>query len=1237
MRFLLTLFLAALPAIALAQDEGSRLERLLEGSLSSQDRDVSIEGFQGVLTGKASLDVLTISDRDGIWLMVEDATLDWNRAALIRGRLEVAELSAKRIEIARRPFPAAVAPEAEASGTGLPELPVSVEILKIAAEQVSFGPDVFGLTAEMSIEGALSLKDGAGNVDIGARRLGGPEGTFDLKAEYANSDGVLELDLLVEEAPNGIVAELLNLPGRPSLALTLGGGGQLDALALELALATDGVARVAGQAITTTTGPEDPVVFSLNVNGDAAPLFAPDYRNFLGEDLALDLSGTRTRAGAIELDQFNLDARSIRLRGSAVVGSDGIPERIDVEGVIADPDGRPVRLPAGETPVILDRADLDLGFDASVGPEWSGELIATRVKIADARIDQMMLEGSGLIARTEQGADLRAVFAYGADRVELASQELSDALGSSVSGTVRLSRKGGGPIVFDGISLTSAFFALDGNGQVELAERDMFFGLSARFESSDLSPFSRLFGRDLSGRAAFDVTAEGRVVGGLVNFALDGETEDLTLSIEKVDPLLAGRTELMAELTRDTTGVSLNALRLASPEVEIVGAANLATRSGRVDMNARLRDVALVLPGANGPAKIRIDADGVDGRWTYGLEADGAGGALDLSGQADLSGEIPVASTQGRISATDLSQFGSFVGRDLGGSVEVVGNVSGTFDLVQLSSDIVVKGESLRLGQRDFDALMRGPFEAEIDVARDGKTIRVETVDLQSESLTAKATGALGDGEDLVELFLRVADIAPFTAGLVGSATATGTVGPIRGDQIYLDLSATGPSGLSATVTGDVALDGKTVDLAFSGQGPSALANRFIAPRSLDGMVDFSGRLSGPVSLDGLDAQVDAPDLRAVAPALGLVFSPLAVRASLSGASAIIDIDAQSESGGRALVSGPISLAGAPGGALSVGLERLRLSDPDLFDTTLSGSLRVDGQLTGGASITGEVALGPTEARVPSTGFGSAVPLEGVTHRNETFSIRQTRVRAGLIEDARNTPNIAYPIDVSLSAPNRIFVRGRGLEAELGGALRATGSTLSPSATGAFELIRGRLDILGRRLTLTEGRVGLEGSLDPALFFVATTRTEEIEVRIVVEGRASAPEFRFESNPSLPDEEVLAQLLFGRGISNLSPLQAAQLASAVATLAGRGGDGVVGRLRSTLGFDNLDLAASESGGTDVTIGRYLGENLYTDVTVGSDGKSEVSLNLDLTPSVSVQGTVGNDGTSSVGLFFQRDY
>ena len=104
-RFLLLLSLLlglSLPAMAQEEDEGTRLERLIENALSGEGMDVTVRGFRGALSSEATMERLTIADEQGIWLTLENATLDWSRLALLRGRLQVDELSAERVELALR-------------------------------------------------------------------------------------------------------------------------------------------------------------------------------------------------------------------------------------------------------------------------------------------------------------------------------------------------------------------------------------------------------------------------------------------------------------------------------------------------------------------------------------------------------------------------------------------------------------------------------------------------------------------------------------------------------------------------------------------------------------------------------------------------------------------------------------------------------------------------------------------------------------------------------------------------------------------------------------------------------------------------------------------------------------------------------------------------------------------------------------------------------------------------------
>ncbi|WP_415836442.1 translocation/assembly module TamB domain-containing protein, partial [Palleronia rufa] len=230
-----------------------------------------------------------------------------------------------------------------------------------------------------------------------------------------------------------------------------------------------------------------------------------------------------------------------------------------------------------------------------------------------------------------------------------------------------------------------------------------------------------------------------------------------------------------------------------------------------------------------------------------------------------------------------------------------------------------------------------------------------------------------------------------------------------------------------------------------------------------------------------------------------------------------------------------------------------------------------------------------------------------------------------------------FPLDLTIRAENRIFVRGRGVDAELGGQLALGGTTANVIPSGQFDLIRGRINILGKRLVLEEGSVTLQGDFDPRLRLVARTDAGDVTVLIVVEGQATEPNIAFRSEPQLPEDEVLARLLFGKSIENISPLQAAQLASAVATLAGRGGDGIVSRLRQSTGLDDLDVTTDAAGNVGLRAGKYVSENVYTNVEIDSAGEAQINLNLDVTDSITVRGGAANTGETTLGIFFERDY
>ncbi len=535
---------------------------------------------------------------------------------------------------------------------------------------------------------------------------------------------------------------------------------------------------------------------------------------------------------------------------------------------------------------------------------------------------------------------------------------------------------------------------------------------------------------------------------------------------------------------------------------------------------------------------------------------------------------------------------------------------------------------------------INGPFAATGVVRQTPDGIAVETDATGPYRSTAAIAGVVTGPQANVTYDIDMPNLAALVPGLNGPLAVDGTARK-QGDAWRIDTGANGPSGTQAQIAGSVN-PGGALNLDIAGNAPLGLSAPFIAPRSLQGQARFDLSVNGPAALSSVTGTIRTDSASLSAPNLRVALNGIAATIQLARNRAELDITGNAVTGGRLRVGGAVTLTGSLPADIQIGLENLALIDPKLYATTLNGALRLAGPLTGGARISGAIDVGETEVNVPSTGLTSIGDIPAITHIGATRPVLSTRRKAGVDEasraDAANgSSGPGFGLDLRVNAPNRIFVRGRGLDAELGGGLTLTGSTNRVISAGRFSLLRGRLDILGQRFDLTEGAIQFQGDLVPFIRFVSATGTRTGEVRVIVEGPADAPEVTFESTPEAPQDEVLAQLLFGRNIGDISAFQALQLASAVATLAGRGGAGVISNLRDGFGLDDLDVTTTDNGATAVRAGKYISENIYSDVTAASDGTADVSLNIDLTPNLKGKATLGSDGDTGIGIFFEKDY
>jgi translocation and assembly module TamB len=261
-------------------------------------------------------------------------------------------------------------------------------------------------------------------------------------------------------------------------------------------------------------------------------------------------------------------------------------------------------------------------------------------------------------------------------------------------------------------------------------------------------------------------------------------------------------------------------------------------------------------------------------------------------------------------------------------------------------------------------------------------------------------------------------------------------------------------------------------------------------------------------------------------------------------------------------------------------------------------------------------------------------------------------------EPAPEEPALVVGLDVEVDAPRAVFVRGRGLDAEMGGKIHVGGTSAAPQISGGFALRRGTFDLAGASLKFVRGEVGFAGAglqrrLDPTINFAAETAAAAVTAKLDVTGFASAPKIALSSTPELPQDEVLARLLFGVSVKELSPLQIVQIARAVNTLRGGGGGGPnpLAKVQKRLGLDRLSVSGGSEGqsGPSVEAGRYVSERVYIGARQSTSGTTQARVQVDLTRRLKLETTAGsgggtlqgttpeNDPGTTVGLIYQIEY
>ena len=1057
--------------IAEATEDRGRFIEFIEDRLNTDNRIIRVSGIEGALSSRATIDLITIADREGVWLRLEDSVIDWSRRQLLRGRLDIERLASRRIEVLRTPLPDPNAvPSPEAGGFSIPELPLSIEIDALEVGELFLGDPLFGQEATVAIQGSIALADGGLDARLTADRLDGPGGRFGLALAYAPDSERFTVDLVLDEPADGIVANLANLEGRPPVRFAVQGEGPLDDLNVAIALDAAGNRLLEGSVVLAGT-PEGRRV-TADLDGALAPLLPGNVRDFIGTSSALDLVLVQREGGGITIEQATLDSGEVRLDARARTTADGFLELLDLEARVGAA-GERTTLPGG--PASIGGATVSVDYGTGASETWSASARVNALDAGTLTADEFIIDAGGELRNPNDPASRALTFAIDGDARGLSSSD--DALAAAIGSQLRLDARGGvegeGPVRLESAVLTGRALRAALSGVLD----GLAYEGSVELSAASLAPFSALAGRDLSGALALD--ADGRIepLAGAFDLTLDGNATGLETGIAAVDDLLGEMTVLGGRLARSEEGLVADGFRIDGAALDVTANGTLASETADFDAQVAVADLSTLSDRLTGTATATVDLTGTDGAFDVAVNASVPSGTLLDRALSDAT-----VTFDGRLDGGDVRGT-------LGGAASLDG------EPVALSGEIATLGDIRELSGFQFragEAALDGTVRQNADGLLDG-TLTVDAPDISTLAALAltEATGAVnlnvalnarGDGQ--------AADVAGTVDGVV--------VGDTRVGEAELRASIADLFGvpvIEGTLTGsDVVAGGVEVATLTAMADGTAERTAFEAQATLanGAEADVAGALR-PIEGEAIAPEPTASNTTAAdggEPEAGEAFAVDLDRLALVQDGAELEL---LEPTTVTIASGTVALQRAAlaigGGTLeasgSVG-ERIDLTlDLDAVGLDVANAVRPD--LGAAGTLTGSARVGGTPAAPEAT-----------------FELAGREVSAAVLDEADIAP-LTLDLDGAfrdgtLRLPAASITNGQGVRIEA--------NAVVPLLDGATDPLMANLAIDALPLSVANGfRDGLEaaGTASGTASVSGTLATPEATFNLAVNGASAAP------------------------------------------------------------------------------------------------------------------------------------
>ncbi|WP_051955815.1 translocation/assembly module TamB domain-containing protein [Beijerinckia mobilis] len=1037
-------------------------------------------------------------------------------------------------------------------------------------------------------------------------------------------------------------------------------------------------ARTLAVNATTQHSPLAPLALRVEASASGLRADSPKIAQAIGKEARFSADGLLSADHAMTWTSARLDFLPLeaqfegKLGGGAFNGTMQMP-RLDLSA-FAPLVGRPVD----------GTMQLSARFDGApdlsqVAIDLSGDLRNLKMNIPAIDRPFKQAKFNGALSRAKDGTLSVKSFTLNAQGLDLTANGIVD----STQSDLKFDLAAADLSLFDDRLAGKANVTVAVTGSLNKPGLDLTFrvpqgqAMGQRIEDLRLA----IIGADLIGAPQAQLTLAGKIGGKTASGSGQFLTRpDQSQALEGLD-LSLGSVRLVGQGTRAVDGALDGKVQIKATDLGDLSPLILAQLGGRLDaeVSASMQNGKPIINAKGNATNLLYDTYRLAAS-SFDLRVADPQASLLLDGKASLSG---IEAAGARFDTLRLNAASSGPSSTLSLAGEGYGSrLTADALLTSTADQKAVTLRSLRLARSDVTATLSPPAQllwrdgtltidrfvlaanrGQINVrGRAGKTLALDVAVQNLPLAVARASSPDLDLRGTVNATVNLTGSASAPSGRYSVSVKQFTMpqlirsgvrpldasasGQLDGKRVSIDGRLSGLSGRPFTVTGSAPLGDGALALKLRGTLALEQANALLATSGM--------RVGGEVTIDtDVKGTIAAPQvygsLRLANGAFedvvnGVKLDPITATATASGRDIRINsFTAQTQTNGSLHGQGQIRIDPAAGfpGSIDIGMNNAVLVSSDLMRFIANGKLNLTGSLSQRPKVAGRIDVKALDINIQERLPGSDAEILRVHHINVPANHPIAKRMAEAERRKRNQQKRPQPfiadLDLTIAAVNNVFVHGMGMAAELSGNLHITGTSAAPQTSGAFDLQRGQFDVLGRRLTFTEGHVAFNGTTDPDLNFTTETTSSDITAKILVTGTASEPKISFSSTPELPQDEILARLLFGRSTGSLTTSQAIQLAQTVAQFSG-GGSSALNSLRKTLGVDTLGVDTSSGSGAQFGLGKRLNDRIYLGVTQGTTpSSSRATVDIDITRNLKVTGSSGMDGGAELGIGGQWDY